>query len=129
VGLSDLTLQLTAASAQFSGVVTTGIQTFAGDKTATGVWIYQPSTNYSFPTTGMPFTTVIGRVAQGSVIAGYDDVGAIAYRMRGYATSNIQLELLKGGVSTSIHGNSSNWYQGYNERVTQFNITATTNVY
>src|SRR5690606_35092296 len=56
-------------------------------------------------------------------------VGAIAYRMRGYATSNIQLELLKGGVSTSIHGNSSNWYQGYNERVTQFNITATTNVY
>src|SRR5690554_2090261 len=33
VGLSDLTLQLTPASAQFSGVVTTGVQTFEGPKT------------------------------------------------------------------------------------------------
>src|SRR5690554_5322188 len=33
VGLSDLTLQLTAASASFSGVVTTGAQTFEGIKT------------------------------------------------------------------------------------------------
>src|SRR5690554_3171301 len=32
VGLSDLTLQLTAASASFSGVVTTGAQTFEGPK-------------------------------------------------------------------------------------------------
>lgn len=32
VGLSDLTLQLTAASASFSGVVTTGAQTFEGIK-------------------------------------------------------------------------------------------------
>src|SRR5690606_15068558 len=40
VGLSDLSLTLTAASASFSGVVTTGAQTFAGNKTVTGLWTY-----------------------------------------------------------------------------------------
>src|SRR5690554_1364370 len=40
VGLSDLTLQLTAASASFSGVVTTGAQTFSGNKTASDIWSF-----------------------------------------------------------------------------------------
>lgn len=40
VGLSDLNITLTPASASFSGVVTTGAQTFAGNKTVTGLWTY-----------------------------------------------------------------------------------------
>lgn len=40
VGLTDLSITLTAASASFSGVVTTGTQTFAGNKIATGVWTF-----------------------------------------------------------------------------------------
>lgn len=40
------------------------------------------------------------------------------------------MALYEGGyIETNYYGSSPNWFQGYNERVTQFNITATTNVY
>lgn len=40
------------------------------------------------------------------------------------------MALHEGGyIETNNYGSSQNWYQGYNERITQFNITATTNIY
>lgn len=41
-------------------------------------------------------------------------------------TNEIEVD---GQINSAIHGNSNQWLQGYNERVSQFNITYATNVY
>lgn len=52
--------------------------------------------------------------------------GAYAFNYNG---SMVAYMWQDGNIVTVSHGHAGMWLQGYNERVTQFNITSTTNVY
>lgn len=57
-------------------------------------------------------------------------LNSIYFRPQGSSVATGQVIIDGNGqINSFIHGNSSQWLQGYNERVSQFNITYATNVY